>query len=151
MLRTQYNTKQSLKGFTLIELLLVLVILASLAAIVVPKFSRRTEQANITAAGTQISGFETALEAFNIDLGRYPTNTEGLKALVQKPAGLEKWKEPYLTRSTIPLDPWGHEYIYKYPGQHNEYGYDLYSIGPDAQESSDDDITNWSNEDDTDR
>lgn len=129
----------------------MLVILATLAAIVVPKFARRTEQANVASAKTQIVSFETALESFEIDLGRYPTNTEGLKALVQRPAGLDKWRQPYLRRSQIPKDPWGNEYVYKQPGQVNEYGYDLYSLGADGQQGGDDDIGNWENEDGTTR
>ena len=140
------KTRQTRKGFTLIELLLVLVILASLAAIVVPKFTKRTEQAHKTQAITQIANFETALDAFNIDIGRYPTTMEGLEALVVKPTGLDKWREPYLKRQTLPKDPWGNEYQYKCPGEHNQYDYDLYSFGPDAKQGGDDDIDNWSNE-----
>ena len=149
-MRKHTNDKRS-SAFTLIELLLVLVILATLAAIVVPKFARRTEQANITSAKTQISSFETALETFEIDLGRYPTNTEGLNALVEKPSGLDKWKEPYLRRNKIPKEPWGNDYVYKQPGQYNEYSYDLYSMGADGQQGGEDDITNWENEDGTER
>ena len=134
------------QGFTLIELLLVLVILASLAAIVAPKFTNRAKEAKITQAKTQISQFETALDAFNIDLGRYPTTTEGLKALVERPVGLDKWREPYFKRQSIPMDPWGTEYQYKCPGQHNEYDYDLWSYGPDGKSGGDDDIDNWSDE-----
>jgi general secretion pathway protein G len=148
---TKHKNKLRSSGFTLIELLLVLVILATLAAIVVPKFARRTEQANVTAAKTQIVSFETALETFEIDLGRYPTNIEGLKALVEKPSGLDKWREPYLRRSQIPKDPWGNEYVYKQPGQYNEYSYDLYSKGADGQQGGEDDIGNWENEDGTTR
>ncbi|MCH7918062.1 MAG: type II secretion system major pseudopilin GspG [Planctomycetes bacterium] len=134
-------------GFTLIELLLVLVILATLAAIVVPKFAKRSEQARKTQALTQISSFETGLDAFEIDLGRYPTTQEGLTALVKKPVTLVKWEQPYLARSSVPKDPWGLPYTYRQPGQHNQYGYDLSSNGPDGQSGGEDDITNWSNED----
>jgi general secretion pathway protein G len=134
-------------GFTLIELLLVLVILASLAAIVTPKFTKRSEQARITAAKTQISQFEVALDAFEIDLSRYPTTTEGLRALVERPTSdADEWQQPYLRRA-VPKDPWGNEYVYRYPGQYNEEGYDLYSMGPDRKLGGDDDITNWSEED----
>lgn len=134
-------------GFTLIELLLVLVILASLAAIVTPKFTKRSEQARITAAQTQISQFEVALDAFEIDLSRYPTTTEGLRALVERPTSdADEWQQPYLRRS-VPKDPWGNEYVYRYPGQYNEEGYDLYSMGPDRKLGGGDDITNWSEED----
>jgi general secretion pathway protein G len=133
-------------GFTLIELLLVLVILATLAAIVTPKFAKRSEQAKITAARTQLAYFETALDAFEIDMGRYPTNVEGLRALVEKPtSNADGWQQPYL-KNTIPQDPWGGEYTYRYPGQYNQDGYDLYSYGPDRKLGGDDDITNWSKE-----
>ena len=133
-------------GFTLIELLLVLVILASLAAIVTPKFAKRSEQARITAARTQISQFEVALDAFEIDLSRYPTTSEGLRALVERPTSdAEEWQQPYMRRG-IPKDPWGNDYIYRYPGQYNEEGYDLSSYGPDRKQGGGDDITNWSQE-----
>ena len=134
------------KGFTLIELLLVLVILATLATVIVPKFTKRSEQAKITAAGTDISNMEVSLDAFEIDTGRYPTNNEGIKALIEEPSDAEGWKGPYLKRG-VPKDPWGNEYSYKQPGQNNEYGYDLYSSGPDKQEGTEDDIINWSEDD----
>ena len=140
------NRRNKRPGFTLIELLLVLVILASLAAIVVPKFAGRAEQSKITQAKTQISLFASSLDTFELDLGRYPTTVEGLDALVQKPSGLDKWTQPYLTRQDIPLDPWGNEYQYRHPGQKNEYGYDLYSGGPDGREGGDDDIDNWTSD-----
>ena len=130
------------RGFTLIELLLVLVILAALAAIVTPKFASRSQQARITATRTQISQFEVALDAFAIDIGRHPTSSEGLQALIEQPSNAEGWKEPYLKRD-IPLDQWGNEYVYRYPGQRNKSGYDLYSYGPDGKQGGDDDIVNW--------
>jgi general secretion pathway protein G len=129
-------------GFTLIELLLVLVILAALAAIVVPKFTKRSEQAKITAATTDIANIEVALDAFEIDTSRYPNNSEGIKALIEQPSNTDGWKGPYLKKG-VPKDPWGSEYIYKQPGQHNENGYDLSSNGPDNQPNTDDDIINW--------
>lgn len=134
--------KRPAEGFTLIELLLVLVILAALAAIVTPKFAKRSEQARVTAARTQISQFEVALDAFEIDVGRYPSSSEGLRALVQQPSNAEGWQEAYLKRD-VPRDPWDNEYVYKYPGQNNENGYDLYSYGPDGKQGGDDDIVNW--------
>ena len=130
------------KGFTLIELLLVLVILGILAAIVVPKFSGRTEQARQTAAQSQISTFGTALDAFEVDTGYYPKGKNGLNELVQKPGSAANWKGPYLQKG-IPDDPWGHPYIYENPGKHNPSGYDLSSMGPDGRAGTDDDITNW--------
>jgi general secretion pathway protein G len=131
------------RAFTLIELLLVLVILATLAALVVPKFTKRSEQAKTTGARTDIANIEVALDAFEIDCGRYPTSEEGIKALLDLPGGLTGWQGPYLKRG-VPKDPWGNLYIYRYPGQHNKDGYDLYSFGPDGQEGGTDDIDNWS-------
>jgi len=142
MSHRQYGRYDS--GFTLIELMLVMVILATMAAIVLPKFTGRAKQAKITAAKTQIAQFEVALDAFEIDIGRYPTTTEGLRALVEKPAtDSEGWLQPYIKRD-VPKDPWESEYVYKYPGQYNQDGYDLYSMGPDRKLGGDDDITNWS-------
>jgi general secretion pathway protein G len=132
------------EAFTLIELLLVLVILAALSAIVVPKFAGHSKEAKITAAKTDISNIEVALDTFEINTGRYPTTSEGLRALVVEPSNLREneWKGPYLKRG-LPMDPWGNEYVYRYPGQYNEYGYDLYSFGPDLVQGTDDDIKNW--------
>ncbi len=131
------------QGFTLIELLLVLVILSVLAAVVVPKYVKRSEQARVTAARTQISYLETALDAFEIDTGRFPTSQEGLDALVTPPPGLEGWQSAYIKRG-VPNDPWGHPYIYQYPGEHNSDGYDIHSFGADGQDGTADDIDNWS-------
>ena len=129
-------------GFTLIELLSVLIILTTLAAIVVPKFARRSEQARVTAARTDISNLEVALDAFEIDTGRFPTTAEGLQALLAPPANALDWNGPYIKRG-IPTDPWGSPYIYRYPGQYNTMGYDLSSLGPNGQEGGEDDIVNW--------
>jgi general secretion pathway protein G len=129
-------------GFTLIELLLVLVILGILAAIVVPKFSGRTEQARVTAAASQIATFGTALDAYEVDLGSYPKGKNGLGDLVQQPRDADGWKGPYL-KNEIPMDPWGHAYIYECPGKHNPTGYDIMSMGPDGRTGTDDDITSW--------
>jgi general secretion pathway protein G len=123
-------------------MLLVLVILASLAAVVVPKFAGRSQQAKTTAARSQISIFEMALDAFEVDNGYYPPSGEGLNELLDQPANAPDWHGPYLKRA-IPLDPWGNPYYYEYPGKQNQDGYDLMSTGPDGREGGDDDITNW--------
>lgn len=130
------------RGFTLVEMLLVLVILATLAAIVVPKFAGRSEQAKVTAAQTQISNISTALDAFEVDNGYYPSGNDGLVSLLEAPTDATNWRGPYL-RQNIPLDPWGNAYIYEYPGRNNENGYDLMSMGPDGRVGGDDDIVNW--------
>ena len=129
------------RAFTLIELLLVLVILAVLAAVVVPKFTNRSEQARITAAKTDISMLETALDTFEVDCGRYPSGEEGLAALIQPPASVQGWNGPYIKRG-MPTDPWGNPYVYRFPGGNNPAGYDLSSLGADGREGNDD-IVNW--------
>lgn len=135
-----HNVRRKRNAFTLIELLLVLIILAVLAAVVVPKFTNRSEQAKVTAAKTDISNMETALDAYELDCGHYPTGDEGLQALVTNASNAQDWKGPYLKR--LNQDPWGHPYVYVSPGQHNANGVDLYSLGPDGREGNDD-ITNW--------
>jgi general secretion pathway protein G len=124
-------------AFTLIELLLVLVILAILAGIVVPKFIGRSEQAKVAAAKSDISNLKTSLGTFEIDNGRFPSTEEGLQALVDKPNGdLPNWKRGI---DKVAPDPWGHPYIYRNPGTGNKE-FDLLSVGPDGQEGTADDI-----------
>jgi general secretion pathway protein G len=128
-------------GFTLVELLLVLVILGILAALALPKFTGRTEQARVTAAQTQIASFATALDAFEVDTGRYPRGNDGLNQLLAQPSDVTNWRGPYM-KSDIPMDPWGKPYVYEYPGRVNPTGYDLRSAGPDGQINTGDDILN---------
>jgi general secretion pathway protein G len=134
------RTTRRTAAFTLVELLLVLVILATLAAIVIPKFAGRGEQAKEAAAKTQISTFENTLDAFEVDNGYYP-KSGNLDALVNAPNDAPNWRGPYLKK--IPLYPWGNQYVYEYPGKHNANSYDITSAGPDGRPGTDDDITNW--------
>lgn len=138
--RDHKNTSR--RGFTLVELLLVLVILGTLAAIVVPKFAGRTEQARITAAQAQIANFGVMLDAFEVDNGSYPKGKDGLVDLVQQPRDAINWRGPYM-KTDIPDDPWGNPYVYECPGRHNESSYDLMSAGPDGRAGTEDDINNW--------
>jgi general secretion pathway protein G len=117
-------------AFTLIELLLVMVIIAILAAIVVPRLTGRREQANVSAAKQQVSNFKTELDLFEKDNARFPTTEEGLNALVTNPANLSEWKR---YTDSIPPDPWGHPYVYHCPGT-NGRDYDVYSCGPSGQD-----------------
>ena len=133
--RTGQSTQQ---GFTLVEMLLVLVILATLAAIVYPKVMGRSEQARVTAAKTQIANFKTALDSFEVDTGKYPIGRNGLMDLVQQPRDVVGWHGPYL--ESIPPDPWGGAYLYEYPGKHNPSSYDISSPGPPGAQSP---IGNW--------
>lgn len=135
------------KGFTLIEILVVVIIIGILAALVIPKYAGRTEQARIAAAKTQINTlFSSALDMYEADNGNYPSTEQGLQALRVQPNTEpvpKNWKGPYLQKD-VPVDPWGNSYVYTCPGTHNPSGYDLYSLGPDGQEGTDDDIASWS-------
>src|SRR5208282_705567 len=103
-------------AFTLVELLLVLTILAILAGIVLPRMTGSTERARVTAAITQISTLGTALGTYEVDNGSYPRGREGLQALMVKPRDASNWHGPYMEKE-IPLDPWGHPYVYECPGK----------------------------------
>ncbi len=130
------------KGFTLIELLVVITILGLLALLVAPKMLGRVGPAKQKAAQAQIELFGTALDTFRLDVGMYPTTSEGLQALRTNP-GIEGWNGPYLQKE-IPQDPWGNPYAYISPGNHGEY--DLISLGADkiqGGEGENQDIVNW--------
>ena len=133
------------RGFTLIELLLVMVILAVLAAIVIPRFAGRGEEAKEKATITQIAQFGVALDLYEADNGKYPTTAQGLDALQVLPTTTpepKNWHGPYLKRA-IPLDPWENPYVYACPGQQSPAGYDLHSYGPDGRDGTEDDLTSW--------
>lgn len=138
----RYKRKE--KGFTLIELLIVMVILGLLAALVGPRMFGKVGKSKQKAAKAQISLFETALDTYRLDVGKYPTTDQGgLQALRVKPDGVEKWDGPYLPKD-VPLDPWGHAYQYRSPGEHGDY--DIISLGADGSpggEGEDADIVNW--------
>ena len=145
--KSAIRNPQYRRAFTLIELMLVLVILATLAAIVTPRLTGQSKRAKVIAAQAQIADLGTALDAFEIGVGRYPTTVEGLQALLQQPTSeAQDWQGPYLNKNVVPLDPWGNEYQYRCPGQYNPDGYDLYCYGPDGKQGGDDDISNWSEE-----
>jgi general secretion pathway protein G len=135
--------KRREEGFTLVEILIVVIIIGLLAALVGPKLFGKVSGAKLKAAKAQIELFGTALDTFRLDLGRYPTAEEGLKALREKPSGTESWQGPYLPKE-IPVDPWGRPYVYKSPGDHGDY--DLLSYGLDGAEGGEgenQDIVSW--------
>ena len=137
------NGNKEERGITLIELLVVMVIIAMFATIVGQRLFRNVEKARQTTAKAQIGEFESVLDAFRLDVGRYPTSEEGLQSLRARPGSLERWDGPYL-RKDVPLDPWQRPYVYRFPGQHGDY--DLYSLGADGQdggEGENADVTNW--------
>ena len=116
-------------GFTLIELLVVLMIIGLLAALVGPRFIQQGEKGKITSVKAQIALFDSALDMFKLDVGRYPNAQEGLQALRERPAGVERWDGPYLKKE-IPKDPWAHSYVYRVPGENGPY--DILSYGADG-------------------
>lgn len=117
-------------GFTLLELLVVIVIIGLLAGIVGPRYFDQLGKSNVKIVRAQIDSLEKALDQYRLDVGRYPTTEQGLLALTNKPGGEEKWQGPYLKKA-VPPDPWGHEYLYKSPGEHGEL--DISSLGADGQ------------------
>jgi general secretion pathway protein G len=132
-------------GFTLIEVLVVMIILAILAAIVVPRVVGREEDARRARAVSDVESIGTALDMYKADNGEYPTSEEGLQALRTQPASAKNWNGPYLKKALTP-DPWGNAYVYVAPGEHNPDSYDLSSYGADGQPGGDGknaDITNW--------
>lgn len=135
-------------GFSILELLLVLVILGILAGIVGVRFAGQSGKAKVTAAKTQLENLKTALTRYNIDVTEFPTTQQGLEALTKQPSGVEDtaWDGPYLEEK-IENDPWGNPWQYVCPGTHNNNDYDLYSYGPDGKQGGDDDIMNWSEDD----
>jgi len=136
------------RGFTLIELLVVITVIAILAGLVGPMVFRNVGDAKVSAARAQIELFALALDQYRLDNDYYPASMQGLAALRDRPNGVPEarnWRGPYL-RKTIPLDPWGHPYSYKSPGQANPDGYDLVSLGRDGQaggSGEDADVTSW--------
>jgi len=136
--------KNGSTGFTLIELMIVVIIIAALAAMVVPRLAGRSEQAKVAVARADVnSNIAMALKLYELDNGGFPSGSEGINALIaQQAAGTgTNWNGPYLEKS--PVDPWGNIYQYKYPGTHNPMGYDLFSMGKDGAAGTDDDVGNW--------
>lgn len=130
-------------GFTLIEIMVVVVILSILAAFVVPKIMDRPEQARLIKAQQDIRTLENALRMYKLDNLYYPTTDQGLQALVEKPDTEplpRKWaKDGYIDR--LADDPWGTPYLYLQPGVHGSF--DVFSLGPDGQSDTEDDVGNW--------
>ena len=125
--------------------LAILAVLALLYALVPPKtHGHGGEQGRTKAARGDIHGeIKTALDAFDADTGYYPKGSNGLLELFQQSNGTTNWHGPYFYPPVLPVDPWGHKYIYDCPGKHNTNGYDLFSAGPDGKPGTGDDICSW--------
>ena len=141
-LRKRHSARQA--GVTLIEMLVVVTIMALFIAIVGPRLLSRGDAAKVTAARAQLSAFSNALALYKLDTGTFPTTEQGLQALRVQPEGATQWQGPYLQQD-IPVDPWGHAFIYKFPGDHGDEP-DMTSLGGDGQPGGDGnnaDIVSW--------
>lgn len=132
------------QGFTLIEIMLVVIIIGALSAMIIPRFSGRSDQAKASVAKSDIEAhLATALKLYELDNGSFPSTSQGLAALRVKTTANpvpKNWNGPYIEKDA--LDPWGRPYVYASPGDHRPADYDLYSKGKN-EGSADDDIVNW--------
>jgi general secretion pathway protein G len=131
-------------GFTLVELLVVLAILGLLAGLVGPQVMKFLGSSKTKTAKLQLEDLVATMDMYRLETGRYPTNDEGLEALVKKPGNAANWNGPYLKKGDVPKDPWGFEYQYRFPGQHG--GVDIWTLGADNREGGEGenaDVTSW--------
>ncbi len=147
------TTPRRSAGFTLIEIMAVVLIIGLLGGIVGAVVFSQVDKARVNTARTQIKQLESALEFYRLDNARYPSSEQGLQALVRKPSGDPQPKsyrpEGYLQGGVVPKDPWGEDYQYRSPGEHNSYSFDLWSFGADGKAGGDDndtDLGNWASD-----
>jgi len=132
------------RGFTLLELMVVLLILALLATIAAPQVMKHLSKAKSQTARIQIDALTASVNFFQMDVGRAPTEQEGLKVLIERPGNEAKWDGPYIQKADSLTDPWGRPYLYKHPGTHRDI--EVYTLGSDGKEGGDGDardIGNW--------
>ena len=144
MKQTANRRKRGAAGVTLIEMLVVVTIIGLFVALVGPRLWSNVDKAKITAARAQIQGIMGALGTYKLDNGNFPTTEQGLAALRVKPADAAEWNGPYMPQE-IPKDPWGHDWLYKFPGDHGDEP-DIISYGADGQPGGDGinaDIVSW--------
>jgi general secretion pathway protein G len=143
-MKTHWLQRRS-AGFTLLEIMVVVIIIGVLAATIIPQFMGTTHDAKVSAAKADVAQLENALERFNLHMDRYPTMDEGLKVLVEAPAGEDKkWRGPYIKQ--LRPDPWGNPYQYRVPGMHHTTSFDVWSRGADGQDGGEGpnaDVGNW--------
>jgi general secretion pathway protein G len=142
--RHRRSTRHGERGFTLVEILVVITIIGLIMALVGPRVLNYLSEAKSKAAKIQISSFSSALDLYFLDTGRYPSSSEGLPALVQRPGNIPQWNGPYLKGGVVPADPWSNPYVYRMPGEHGTY--DIISYGSDGAQGGTGaaaDITSW--------
>jgi len=140
-------------GFTLIEIMAVVLIIGLLGGIVGAVVFSQVDKARVNTARTQVKQLESVLEFYRMDNARYPSSEQGLQALVRKPSGDPQPRnyrpEGYVQGGVVPKDPWGEDYQYRAPGEHNPYSFDLWSFGADGKpggDGNDADIGNWASD-----
>src|ERR1700726_1811830 len=126
------ETRSNERGFTLVEMLVVITIIGLIMGLIGPRVLNYLSESKVKAAKIQMQSFASALDLFNLDVGRYPSTAEGLTALVRPTAGLAAWNGPYLKGNIVPKDPWNSPYVYRAPAEHGAY--DIVSYGSDGQE-----------------
>src|SRR5262245_38339783 len=142
--RRRRSRRVAERGFTLVEMLVVISIIGLIMALVGPRVLNYLTESKIKAAKIQIESLTSALDLYALDTGQYPSISDGLTALMQRPGGVSSWNGPYLKGNAVPKDPWGRSYVYRSPGQHGAY--DILSYGTDGQEGGTGaaaDITSW--------
>lgn len=120
------------RGFTLVEMLVVITIIGLIMGLIGPRVLNYLGESKVKTAKIQLQSFGGALDLFYLDVGRYPSTSEGLTALARRPPGVASWNGPYLKGGTVPNDPWNAPYVYRAPGEHGAY--DILSYGSDGQE-----------------
>jgi general secretion pathway protein G len=142
--RVRHACSTASAGYTLIELLVVLTIISLILGLVGPRVLSYLGESRVKTTKLQIESFGSALDLFYLDAGRYPSTSEGLAALAQRPAGVEIWNGPYLKGGRVPADPWGHPYQYRSPVEHTP-PYEIMSYGSDGREGGSDTAADISN------
>ncbi len=144
MPRNRRERRRCQAGFTLVELLVVLIILGLIAAFAAPRVIKFVGGAKTDSAKIQIERLSSVLDLYRLQVGRYPSDGEGLNALMEQPADAPDWEGPYLKKADALIDPWRRPYIYRFPGERGDY--DLYSLGADGEdggEGENRDLTSW--------
>lgn len=130
--RKSRRTRSAERGFTLVEILVVITIIAIVMSLVGPRVLNYLSESKVKAAKIQIESLASALDLYFLDVGQYPSNSEGLTVLVQRPGSTANWNGPYLRGHVVPNDPWGKPYVYRAPGRNAAY--DIISFGTDGHE-----------------
>ena len=130
--RRRHVDRRAEAGFTLVEMLVVIAIIGLIMGLVGPRVLSSLGESKVKAAKLQIESFSSSLDLFYLDVGRYPTSSEGLAALAQRPDNASVWNGPYLKTGSVPPDPWGHLYVYRAPAERGPY--EIVSLGSDGQE-----------------